>query len=154
MTDATASHSMNPWAIALEDIDLSDPTIYETDSQWPLFERLRNEAPVHYCKNSPFGPFWSVTKFDDIVAVDKNNLVFSSEPAVFIGDNPTDFQLDMFIAMDAPKHGEQRKAVTGVVAPKNLATMEVLIRDRVIEILSFKFWIGRIRDGVNRTFLR
>lgn len=135
MSDATATQSTNPWTIALEDIDLSDPTIYETDSQWPLFERLRNEAPVHYCKDSPFGPFWSVTKFDDIVAVDKNNHVFSSEPAVFIGDNPADFQLDMFIAMDAPRHGEQRKAVTGVVAPRNLATMEVLIRERVIEIL-------------------
>ncbi len=135
---------------ALEDIDLSDPTIYESDSQWPLFARLRKEAPVHYCRDSAFGPFWSVTKFEDIVAVDKNNLLYSSEPAIVIGDNPEDFQLDMFIAMDAPKHDEQRKAVTNVVAPRNLATLEPLIRERVIEILdglpigeSFN-WVDRV----------
>ena len=135
MSETTTKASLDPSVVALEDIDLSDPTIYETDSQWPLFERLRKEAPVHYCKDSAFGPFWSVTKFEDIVEVDKNNKLYSSEPAIVIGDNPEDFVLDMFIAMDAPKHDEQRKAVTGVVAPRNLATLEPLIRERVIEIL-------------------
>ncbi len=125
----------SPMDIPLEDIDLSDPAIYQADAQWPLFERLRKEAPVHFCKESAFGPFWSVTRFDDIVEVDKNNLIYSSEPAVFIGDDPEDFTLEMFIAMDAPKHDEQRKSVTGVVAPRNLANLEPLIRERVVEIL-------------------
>ncbi len=135
MSEAAKNSSFDPSTIALEDIDLSDPTIYEGDRQWPLFARLRKEAPVHYCKDSAFGPFWSVTKFEDIVEVDKNNLLYSSEPAIVIGDNPEDFVLDMFIAMDAPKHDEQRKAVTNVVAPRNLATLEPVIRERVIEIL-------------------
>lgn len=135
MSEAATNPSIDPSTVALEDIDLSDPTIYETDSQWPLFARLRREAPVHYCKDSAFGPFWSVTKFEDIVEVDTNNLVYSSEPAIVIGDNPEDFVLDMFIAMDTPKHDEQRKAVTNVVAPRNLATLEPLIRERVVEIL-------------------
>jgi len=120
---------------ALEDIDLSNPNIYLTESQWPIFERLRKDAPVHYCKESAFGPFWSVTRFEDIVEVDKNNHLFSSEPAITLGDNPEDFQLPMFIAMDAPKHDAQRKAVTGAVAPRNLATLEPVIRNHVIEIL-------------------
>lgn len=154
-TLSTVSHENT----ALEDIDLSDPTIYETDSQWPLFARLRKEAPVHYCKDSAFGPFWSITKFEDIVAVDKNNLLYSSEPAIVIGDNPEDFQLDMFIAMDAPKHDEQRKAVTNVVAPRNLATLEPLIRERVIEILddlpigeSFN-WVDRVSTELTTRML-
>lgn len=154
-TLSTVSHENT----ALEDIDLSDPTIYESDSQWPLFARLRKEAPVHYCKDSAFGPFWSITKFEDIVAVDKNNLLYSSEPAIVIGDNPEDFQLDMFIAMDAPKHDEQRKAVTNVVAPRNLATLEPLIRERVIEILddlpigeSFN-WVDRVSTELTTRML-
>ena len=123
------------YAVPLEEIDLSDPTLYETDAHWPFFERLRKEAPVHYCKDSAFGPFWSVTRFDDIVEVDKNHQIYSSEPAIVIGDNPEDFVLDMFIAMDPPKHDDQRKAVTNVVAPRNLVLLEPLIRERVEEIL-------------------
>lgn len=149
MSETAAKPSVDPSEVALEDIDLSDPTIYETDSQWPLFKRLRKEAPVHYCKDSAFGPFWSVTKFQDIVEVDKNNHLYSSEPAIVIGDNPEDFVLDMFIAMDAPKHDEQRKAVTGVVAPRNLATLEPLIRERVIEILD-SLPIGETFDWVDQ----
>ena len=55
----------------------------------------------------------------------------------------------MFIAMDAPKHDEQRKAVTGVVAPRNLATLEPLIRERVIEILD-GLPIGETFDWVDK----
>ncbi len=135
MSEAMSNQATNPADIPLEEIDLSDPTLYETDSQWALFERLRNEAPVHYLKDSAFGPFWSVTRFDDIVEVDKNNLIYSSEPSIVIGDNPADFQLENFIAMDSPKHDGQRKAVTGAVAPRSLATLEPLIRERVVEIL-------------------
>lgn len=149
MSETATKPPIDPSVVALEDIDLSDPTIYETDSQWPLFKRLRKEAPVHYCKDSAFGPFWSVTKFQDIVEVDKNNHLYSSEPAIVIGDNPEDFVLDMFIAMDAPKHDEQRKAVTGVVAPRNLATLEPLIRERVIEILD-SLPIGETFDWVDK----
>ena len=54
----------------LENIDVSDERLYEQDAWRPYFERLRNEDPVHYQANSPFGPFWSVTRFEDILAVD------------------------------------------------------------------------------------
>ncbi|MEE8045280.1 MAG: cytochrome P450 [Dehalococcoidia bacterium] len=136
MSESVANQPVpDPYSIPLEEIDLSDPTLYETDSHWPFFERLRKEAPVHYCKDSAFGPFWSVTRFEDIVEVDKNHQLYSSEPAIVIGDNPEDFVLDMFIAMDPPKHDDQRKAVTNVVAPRNLVLLEPLIRERVEEIL-------------------
>lgn len=135
--------------VPLDQIDPSDPTLYETDSHWPMFKRLREEAPVHFCKESPFGPYWSVTKFADISEVEKNHQVFSSEPAVFIGDNPEDFQLDMFIAMDPPRHDEQRKVVTGVVAPANLVLLEPLIRERVVEIME-GLPVGETFDWVDR----
>ena len=50
-------------------------------------------------------------------------------------DNDEEFPLPMFIAMDPPKHDNQRKEVSGVVAPSNLAKMEDLIRARVVHIL-------------------
>jgi cytochrome P450 len=120
---------------ALEQIDVSDPRLYEQDAWRPFFERLRKEQPVHYQANSTFGPFWSVTRFEDIVAVDSNHEVFSSEPTIVIGDLTEDLPVEMFIAMDPPKHDVQRRAVQSVVAPRNLADMEGLIRSRVVEIL-------------------
>ena len=48
---------------------------------------------------------------------------------------PAGQQLPMFIAMDPPKHDDQRKAVSPIVAPGNLAHMETLIRERTRSVL-------------------
>lgn len=100
-----------------------------------FFERLRREAPVHFSKDSAFGPYWSVTNYRLIKEVDENHDVFSSEPGIVISDQDEDFQLPMFIAMDRPRHDEQRKVVQPVVAPRNLANLESTIRSRVGSIL-------------------
>lgn len=121
--------------VELADIDVSNPFLYRQGRWQSYFERLRNEAPVHYQPNSPFGPFWSVTRHADIVAVDKNHEVFSAEPFIIIGTPPRFLDVAMFIAMDPPRHDLQRAAVQGVVAPKNLREMEGLIRSRVQEVL-------------------
>jgi len=121
--------------VELADIDVSNPFLYRQGRWQSYFERLRNEAPVHYQANSPFGPFWSVTRHADIVAVDKDHEHFSAEPFIIIGTPPRFLDLEMFIAMDPPRHDEQRAAVQGVVAPKNLREMEGLIRSRVQEVL-------------------
>ena len=125
----------DPYAIALADIDVSDPELYRTDSWRPYFARLRNEDPVHWSENDQFGGFWSITRFQDIVTVDKSHELFSSEPAITIGDYGDDLPVRQFIAMDPPLHDIQRKAVQGVVAPRNLADLEALIRSRVGNML-------------------
>jgi cytochrome P450 len=121
--------------VELVDIDLSNPFLYRHGHWQSYFERLRNEAPVHYQPHSPFGPFWSVTRHADIMAVDKNDELFSAEPFIVIGTPPRFLDIAMFIAMDPPRHDAQRAAVQGVVAPKNLREMESLIRSRVQEVL-------------------
>ncbi|WP_334187610.1 cytochrome P450 [Noviherbaspirillum sp.] len=121
--------------LALEDIDISNPFLYRQGQWGAYFKRLRDEAPVHYQSNSPFGPFWSVTRYDDILFVDKSHELFSSEPQIVLGDPPDGLSVEMFIAMDPPKHDVQRRAVQGVVAPQNLKEMEGLIRSRTGEVL-------------------
>ncbi|UMB70089.1 cytochrome P450 [Mycobacterium paraterrae] len=121
--------------VNLLDIDMSNPFLYRQGRWQSYFERLRNEAPIHFQPTSPFGPFWSVTRHADIVAVDKNHGLFSAEPFIIIGRPPRFLDLAMFIAMDPPEHDRQRAAVQGVVAPKNLREMEGLIRSRVQEVL-------------------
>ena len=121
----------------LADIDPSDPELFRTDTMWPYFERLRKEDPVHWSVSpeEDIGGYWSITKYNDIMAVDTNHLAFSSEPAIVLPDPEADFTLPMFIAMDQPKHDEQRKTVSPAVSPASLMQMEPVIRARAGEIL-------------------
>ena len=135
--------------LALEEIDVSDPRLLEQDAWRPYFARLRAEDPVHYVADSAFGPFWSITRFDDIVAVDSDHQTFSSKPTIVIGDLADEIPFEMFIAMDPPKHDVQRRAVQPVVAPQNLADMEALIRSRVVDILE-GLPVGETFDWVER----
>jgi cytochrome P450 len=140
----------DPYSIPLDEIDVSDPELFETDTLWGYFERLRAEAPVHYLADSPDGAFWSVTKFDDIVYVEKNPEIFSSEPAIVIPDPDPEFPLQAgFISMDGARHQAHRKVVQPVSSPKNLKQLEPLIRERVVEILD-GLPVGEIFDWVDR----
>ena len=121
--------------LAIENIDLSNPFLYRQNRWESYFKRLRDECPVHFQKKSLFGPFWSITRFEDIKFVDKHHELFSSEPFIVIGQAPKELFLEMFIAMDPPKHDVQRQAVQSVVAPKNLNEMESLIRSRAQDVL-------------------
>lgn len=129
--------------IPIESIDMSNPSLFEHDLAPALFKRLREEQPVHFSAGSDCGPFWSITKYQDIVEVDKNHRLFSADSAhgghllgyeMWFKSDP-DLQFPMIIAMDPPRHDTQRKAVSPVVAPDNLKKMEAGIRQSVIEIL-------------------
>jgi cytochrome P450 len=140
----------DPYAIPLERIDPSDPELFETDTLWGYFERLREEDPVHWCADSPDGPFWSVTRFHDVLHVEKHPEVFSSEPTIVIPDPQPDFPLQPgFIAMDGARHQAHRQVVQPVASPRNLRKLEPLIRERAIEILE-GLPVGETFDWVDR----
>ena len=116
-------------------LDVSDSRLYQLDAWRPYFERLRREDPVHYTAESPFGAYWSITRFKDIMEVESRHDVFSSFPTIAIGDSPNGQYIENFISMDPPKHDQQRRTVTGAVAPRNLMLLEPLIRAHASEIL-------------------
>ncbi|HYD46078.1 MAG TPA: cytochrome P450 [Phenylobacterium sp.] len=124
------------YAEPLEKLNPAQPALFQADLMWPYFERLRKESPVHYTPESEFGPYWSITKYNDIMAVDTNHEVFSSEPGITIGSQQGENgPLPMFIAMDPPKHDVQRKTVSPAVSPANLQVLSPLIRERAAGIL-------------------
>lgn len=125
----------DPWTIPLEEIDLAHPGIWQANEYLPFLARMRRDSPVHFCAHSAVGPYWSVMRYKDITAMETAPHIFSSEPTIGIVDVLPEYTLPMFIAMDPPKHDEQRKTVQGVVAPQNLKNLESLIRQRVIAIL-------------------
>ncbi|HEY1879297.1 MAG TPA: cytochrome P450 [Caulobacteraceae bacterium] len=138
------------YSTPLDKIDVSRQDRFVTDTIWPFFERLRREDPIHYTAESEFGPYWSVTRFDDIVAVESNHQVFSSEGSISIYDQQSDdFVTPMFIAMDPPKHDEQRKVIAPIVSSESLAHLAPLIRSRAATILD-ELPIGEPFDWVDR----
>ena len=138
-SDLKQSARNHAFSMALTDIDVARPELFQNDTMWPYFERLRRDDPVHYCANGEFGPYWSITKFDDIMAVDTNHQVFSSEATLggitLAGGSANIDPLPMFIAMDPPKHDVQRKTVSPAVSPVNLNNLAPIIRQRAGVIL-------------------
>jgi cytochrome P450 len=126
------------YSIPLEQFDPGDPELFRSDTFWPYFDRLRKEDPVHYCKDSVFGPYWSVTKYNDIMDVETNHSVFSSAASlggITIRDVPPDLRRESFIAMDQPRHGAQRKTVAPMFTPTHLDQLAINIRKRSAECL-------------------
>ncbi len=128
----------DPWTIPLEDIDMSQGYLFKAQKHHDFFKRLRRDDPVHYHAPNPnTGPFWSITKFDDIMEVEKNTAVFSSEPSIALIDEIlNEQQAPMFIAMDPPLHDEQRAVVAPAASAERVADLDDLIRERTIEVLS------------------
>lgn len=155
--DIAVSDAERARSIPLDEIDVSAPDLYLRDAAHPYFARLRAEAPVHYCRESLYGPYWSVTKFNDIVEIDTNHKVFSSDASVgsFVLDdttlNPVEGGIYMpnFLGMDPPKHDVHRQTVSPIVAPQNLANLEGLIRERTCRVLG-SLPVGEAFNWVDR----
>ncbi len=131
-------HRKRAAEMPLKDIRLADPELFRDDVIWPYFERLRKEEPVHYAEDSMYGPYWSLTRFEDISDVNLNFKDFSSSAefgGITVADITEDLPLEMFIAMDPPKHTEQRRVVAPSVNNKSMRDYEPLIRERTIKVL-------------------
>jgi cytochrome P450 len=125
-------------SVPLAQFNPGDPELFRTDTFWPYFDRLRREEPVHYCNDSMFGPYWSVTKYNDIMDIETNHAVFSSAASlggITIRDVAPDLRRESFIAMDQPRHSAQRKTVAPMFTPTHLDQLAINIRKRSAECL-------------------
>lgn len=142
---------------ALGQINPADPQRFADSTILPLFEYLRQQDPVHYCEDSQYGPFWSITKYSDIQKTDKDHENFSSDAVLggiiiddaIVGDPDGDFFVKSFITMDPPDHGAQRKAVNSIVKPDSLMSFENIIRQRAQRTLD-ELPIGETFDWVSK----
>jgi cytochrome P450 len=140
MTASTQTARERIQALPLDQLNPADIQYFVDDTVGHVFDRLRSEDPVHH-SHSPIpelGDYWSVTRYQDIMHVDTHPEIFSSEWSLggITLFNPAESdRLPMFIAMDPPKHDDQRKAVSSIVAPANLNNWQSLIRDRTGQVL-------------------
>jgi len=138
-------------SLPLSSLDPSRAELWRDSAVLPLFERLRREDPVHYCRESAFGAYWSITRHRDIVEVEGQPDLFSSSfrhgGITLFGDKPSWFP--MFIAMDGPEHKTQRGTVAPVFAPSALVRLGPQLKrqaEAVIESLP----VGETFDWADR----
>lgn len=140
------------YATPLDRFNVADVNHFTSDTWAPWFERLRKEDPVHYCADSEFGAYWSVTRFQDIVNVDSNHEAFSSSSergGIMIRDGFEPNQSSSFIGLDPPDHDAQRRVVTPMFSTGSMANLEPLIRERAAVILD-ELPVGETFDFVDR----
>lgn len=109
-------------------INVLDPAFYV--DPWDAYRWLRDEAPVFW---DPVQKLWVITRYDDIVVVEKDSARYSS----FRGSRPhLDQTLDRsMINMDAPEHQAQRNLVARRFTPRAVRGHEDHVREVVTEIL-------------------
>ncbi len=107
------------WSVPIEALNPAQTDLFVNDAMWPVFDRLRQESPVHWTpKGDIYDGFWSVTRYQDIMAVDTNHEVFSSADGIVLQTLEAKAEADKrprgnsFIAMDPPGHDVQRKTVS------------------------------------------
>ncbi len=154
--DAAAEVAATP----LDELNPASVSRFDNDTIWPVFERLRREDPVHFTPESEYGPYWSITRWADIMAVDTNHEAFSSALGIALQDLEALAEQERvmgprrrggagFITMDPPEHGPKRKAVSPTLTQANLVTMAPQVRSRAGEILD-SLPIGEEFDWVDK----
>ena len=164
-----AAQESDAHALPLETINPARIDRFRNDTIWPVFERLRAEAPVHFTADSEFGPYWSLSRWDDIIAVDTDHEAFTSTEGIALGTLADEAEMEKvmpgrtremqleaarrgdgaFIGLDAPHHGPKRKAVSPTLAPANIAKMSPIVRERAGQILD-SLPIGEPFDWVDK----
>lgn len=121
-------------------LDPSLPERFADGSAHAIFAQLRREAPVHWCPESQFGPFWSISSYDDIVAIEAQPALFSSEAkhggVSIIEINPAEASyMESFIMMDPPRHAQRRRTIAPAFTPSEMARLTDSIRTRTAACL-------------------
>ncbi len=143
-------HREMAFAMPLESINPARIELFEAGVVQPYFERLRRDDPVHYTAHHEFGPYWSITKHADFLAVSADYAAFSSEGGVsIVSGGSIDGVFPMFMAMDPPDHAVRRRTVMPAFTGSAVDSLEHLIRKRAATILD-SLPVGEEFDWMDR----
>jgi len=112
-------------------VDLLDGEMYKAGA-WPVYEWLRANDPVHW---DPVNELWGITKFDDIVEIEKAKHVFISSDTKKGGYRPNLPADPSIIGLDDPVHTQRRKLVNRGFTPKTVLAWEDHIHQTITSLL-------------------
>ncbi len=113
------------------------------EDPYPLYARLREEAPVYHNADASF---WALSRHDDVLAAFKAPKLFSNREGVSI--DPTAGRAGAragtsFLAMDPPEHTRFRGLVSRGFTPRRVAELEPRIREITVAHLDALVGAGR-----------
>jgi cytochrome P450 len=117
---------------------LADPTAYADDARLhAALTHLRANNPVAWVDNPPYRPFWAITKHADIMAIERANDLFLSEPRPLLATAEADEVLKAqqdagigirtLIHMDDPHHRRVRAIGADWFRPKAMRNLKVRV---------------------------
>jgi cholest-4-en-3-one 26-monooxygenase len=112
-------------------VDLTDPATWESGIPHDVFARMRAECPVAWHPETTVPGFWSLTRYDDIVAANRDAKSLSSQLGVMLFAVPELADPDfprMMIEVDAPKHTRYRLLVNRGFTPRMINRLEEFMR--------------------------
>jgi cholest-4-en-3-one 26-monooxygenase len=123
----------------MAEIDVLDPDIYVQGVPHEAFRRLRMEAPVYFHPEPDGRGFWALTRYDDVVAVSRDPVGFSSARGGtnikdYEGSDLSQIQL-LMLNMDPPQHHKFRKLVSTGFTPRMTARLEPRVRETAKRII-------------------
>ena len=137
--------------------DVTRPELFSEDRWQEPFRELRANAPIHYCGDSKFGGYWSVSTYKPIVHIEALPKVFSSSweyGGITVAGDPEkilegEVRMPMFIAMDPPHHTAQRRTVAPAFGPTEVQNMRAEVIARTAVVLD-SLPVGEAFDWVDR----
>lgn len=139
----------------IDTVDLGDMELWKHGPPHALFDRMREEAPVHWSPMATWEGepgFWSITRWEDIHAVSRDWETFSSEKGGILAvthNIPVELQNAMFIGQDPPRHDRIKALFQRGFTPKRIAEHEDEIRaitTRVLDRLADRDEIDLVVD--------
>jgi hypothetical protein len=122
-TGATEQVRFSPWDYALHD----DP--------YPVYARLRDEAPVY--RNEELD-FWALSRHADVGAAFRDSARFSNANGVALepsASGPDAHRTMSFLGMDPPRHGQMRALISRGFTPRRVNDLEPRVRALTVEHL-------------------
>ena len=121
-------------------VRLDDPQFW-LDEPYPVFARLRAQAPVLYCDSINA---FAITRYADVQSISRNPELFSSEAGIVLNDSRYGGVLRAFfpenselISMsDPPRHRELRRVIAPSFTPRAIADKEPIIRRICRDLIS------------------
>ena len=120
-----------------------DPKSYkDIDKIHAVFTELRQTAPVALAKPAGFEPFWFISKFEDVQAVEADNETFHAGdlPTVLVDAETNRITVEevgsphrflTLVQMDGEKHKAYRDLTASWFGPRSLRNLEPRIRNRM-----------------------
>jgi cytochrome P450 len=123
-----------------DELRIEDPDFYLGDP-YPHYARLRAADPVHL---RPDLRIWLLTRYDDILSVSKQPVLFSCARGFFLNDalsaasvaNAYFAGTELIATVDPPRHNELRRVISPAFLPRRIAALEDFVRGTCAEIVA------------------